>query len=129
MAKRLYIGPKDGTNVIRLSKAGVDAETGDVGDMILASDRSLFQIALIANVSLTTVVTTVQLPTDCTGCDLYVLDFVTTRSPAGPTEPIKFTVAISGDELIITITDCNPGPMPPNFVNFTRALQVMIVKR
>lgn len=131
MAKRLYIGPKDGVKVIRLSKAGFDAETGDVEDMILASDRSQFQIALLATVTLSTVTTTVQLPTDCTGCNLYVLDFITTRSPAGPSESIKFTTAISGDELVITITEATVSGspyMPPNFVNFTRTVQVLIVK-
>jgi hypothetical protein len=132
MVRRLYTGDRAGAKVIRLSKAGFDAETADASDCLIASDTSQFQIIYFNTVTLSAVTTTITLPTDCTGCRVYAYNFLTTRSPSGPAQFVKFDVTVSGSTLTITITGAsNDGTntvMPPNFTNFTRTVTILIVK-
>lgn len=130
--RQLYIGDRAGAKVIRLSKPGIDAETANPSDLLLASDASQFQVIYLGRVTLSAVTTTVSLPADCTGCRVYAFNFHTTRSPSGPVQFVKFDVTVSDSTLTITITGAsNDGTntvMPPNFANFTRAVSILIMK-
>jgi hypothetical protein len=132
MARRLYIGNRSGVKAIRLSKPGFDAKTADASDCLIASDASQYQVVYFNTVTLSAVTTTIALPTDCTGCRVYAYNFLTTRSPSGAAQFVKFDVTVSGSTLTITITgasnDGSTTVMPPNFVNFTRTVTILIVK-